>query len=135
MASKSSGHARVYNVTRGTLLASYVMIADSAVSRLIGLLGKSQLPRGEGLWLTSTNAIHTIGMLFPIDLVLLSSTATVVGLRTSVKPYSVVWPNLRARSILELPAQAIANSLTERGDVLQIEMLRERWRPADLVLT
>ena len=61
-------------------------------------------------------------MRFPIDVVMLSRGSTVVELRESVRPFSIVWPNLRATSVLELPVNTIANSRTECGDLLQIEM-------------
>ena len=121
MSSKSNGHARVYNRTRGTLLASCVRIADSFTARLVGLLGTSVLDSGDGMWLVPGNSIHTFGMRFPIDVVMLSRSSSVVELRKAVRPFSIVWPNFRARSILELPLHTIANTRTECGDWLQIE--------------
>jgi len=117
----SKGRVRILNRTKGTLLASCAEVADSIGSRLIGLLGRSSLESGGGMWILPGNSIHTIGMCFPIDIVMLSRETTVVGLRKSVPPFSVVWPNLRARSVLELPADTIARTRTESGDLLQIE--------------
>jgi uncharacterized protein len=119
---KMYGRARIYNCTKGTLLASHAEIADSIRTRLIGLLGRGALDPGGGLWLFPSSSIHTIGMRFPIDVVMLSRDATVVGVCESVRPFSIVWPNLHAKSILELPADTIAKSSTEAGDLLQIEI-------------
>lgn len=121
MASESEGRARVYNRTKGTLLASCAWIANSFVARLVGLLGTEGLDEGQGLWLVPANSIHTIGMRFPIDVVMLDRSSTVVAARESVRPNSIVWPNLRARSILELPANSITSTRTECGDSLRIE--------------
>lgn len=61
-------------------------------------------------------------MRFPIDVILLSRIATVVGVRQSVQPFSVVWPNFRAKSVLELPADTVASSRTGVGDLIEIEI-------------
>jgi uncharacterized protein len=114
--------ARVYNLTKGTVLASCAEIADYARARLIGLLGRRALAPGGGVWLVPGNSIHTIGMRFSIDVVMLDRNAGVVGVRESVRPFSIIWPNLRAKSILELPVDTIAKSSTETGDLLQIEI-------------
>lgn len=122
MSAESKSHARVYNLTKGTLLASCAEVADSVSVRLVGLLGRRSLFAGQGMWLVPANSIHTIGMHFPIDVVMLSRHFVVVALRESVRPFSLVWPNFRAKSILELPADTIAATRTERGDLLQIEI-------------
>jgi hypothetical protein len=116
------GYLRIVNSTRGTLLASRAEVADCFRKRLVGLLGRRALDPGSALWLFPSNAIHTIGMRFPIDVVMLSRNATVVKVWAGVRPYSVVWPNFRAQSVLELPADAIAKSSTVAGDLLKIEI-------------
>lgn len=122
MFTRPKGHARVYNGTKGTLLASRAEIADSMGTRLVGLLGRRTLEPGGGVWLVPSNSIHTIGMRFPIDVVMLGGNARVVEVREAVPPFSIVWPKLHAKSILELPAETIAQTRTEAGDLLQIEI-------------
>src|SRR5437762_4273708 len=61
----------VYNKTKETFLAFRVKIADSIFSRLVGLLGKRSLTPDSGVWICPANAIHTVGMLFSFDLVLI----------------------------------------------------------------
>jgi uncharacterized membrane protein (UPF0127 family) len=122
VSARMHGHLRVFNSTKGTLLASQVEIADSFPRRVVGLLGRRALHPGGGLWLFPSNAIHTIGMRFAIDVVMLSRNATVVKVCERVRPFSIVWPNLRAQSVLELPAHTIAKSCTAAGDLLQIEI-------------
>ncbi len=111
----------VYNETRDTLLARRVTVADSVLSRLVGLLGRASLPPDTGIWIRPCNSIHTIGMLFRFDLLLIDKNHRVVGLRQRVRPFTLTWPNLRANSVLELPADTIVNSRTELGDSLRIE--------------
>ena len=114
-------HVFVYNKTRETFLAFRVKVADSILGRLVGLLGRRSLQPDSGVWIVPANAIHTIGMLFSFDLVLIDKDFKVVGLRELVRPFRVTWPERHAESVLELPAHTIFRSRTQIGDQLLIE--------------
>ncbi len=114
-------HVFVYNKTKETFLAFRVKVADSILGRLIGLLGKRSLQPDSGVWIVPANAVHTIGMLFSFDLVLIDKNFKVVGLRELVRPFRVTWPERHAESVLELPAHTIFRSRTQIGDQLLIE--------------
>jgi len=116
----------VYNKTKETFLAFRVDIADSILGRLIGLLGKRSLRPDGGVWIVPANAVHTIGMLFTFDLVLIDKDFKVVGVRELVRPFRVTRPIFRAESVLELPAHSIFKSRTEVGDQLVIERYEAR---------
>lgn len=120
----------VYNKTKETFLAFRVNVADSILSRLVGLLGKRSLKPDSGVWIVPANAIHTVGMLFAFDLVLIDKNFKVVGVREMVRPFRVTRPILRAESVLELPAHSIFRSRTEVGDELVIERYEARQPPA-----
>src|SRR5882762_3596529 len=111
----------VYNKSKETFLAFRVRVADSIVGRLVGLLGKKSLQPDSGVWIVPSNAIHTIGMMFSFDLVLIDKNFKVVGLRELVRPFRITLPNRKAESVLELPAHSIFRSRTEIGDQLVIE--------------
>jgi uncharacterized membrane protein (UPF0127 family) len=116
----------VYNKTRETFVATDTMVAASYLSRLVGLLGKTrkwaQLCRG--LWIVPSSGVHTIGMLFPIDLIFLSKEKQVVHVEEHVRPFRISKVSLRAESVLELPAHAIYRSGTQVGDRLEIAPVR-----------
>jgi uncharacterized protein len=111
----------VYNKSKETFLAFRVKVADSILGRLVGLLGKRSLKPDSGVWIVPANAIHTMGMLFSFDLVLIDKNFKVVGLREMIRPFRITRPNFRAESVLELPAHTIFKSRTEVGDQLVIE--------------
>jgi uncharacterized membrane protein (UPF0127 family) len=111
----------VYNKTKETFLAFRVNVADSILSRLVGLLGKRSLSPDSGVWIVPANSVHTVGMLFTFDLVLIDKDFKVVGLKELLRPFRLTRPNFRAESALELPAHAIIKSRTEVGDQLMIE--------------
>jgi uncharacterized membrane protein (UPF0127 family) len=119
--SSKDGCVFVYNQTKETFLAFKVRVADSIGGRLIGLLGRKSLQPSCGLWLIPTSCIHTIGMLFPFDVVLIDKNFRVVGVREMVRPFSIVRPRLHAESVIELPVYTIYKSRTEIGDQLVIE--------------
>ena len=114
-------HVFVYNKTKETFLAFRVEVADSVWGRLKGLLGKTSLSQDSGAWIVPANAIHTVGMLFSFDLVLLDKEFKVVGLRELVRPFRITMPNPKAESVLELPAHTIFRSRTQIGDQLVID--------------
>ena len=128
MAGKRGG-VYVYNKTKETFLAFKVTVADSVLGRLVGLLGKRALEPDGGVWIVPCNSIHTIGMLFKIDVVLVDSNLKVVGLHELVRPFSVTSPNFHAESVIELPAHTVFNSRTEIGDQLVIERYEKRPIP------
>jgi uncharacterized protein len=114
-------YVSVYNQTKKASVALRVRVADSILSRLVGLLGTRSLKPGSGMWLFPASGIHTIGMMFALDVVLIDKGLKVVGLREAVQPFSVVWPASCTESVLELPAHTIFTSRTEVGDQLLIE--------------
>ncbi len=111
----------VYNRSKETFLGSHIRLADTYFSRLIGLLGQTSLAPDTGLWIVPGNSIHTFGLTFPIDLVLLDRRKKVVGVREYVRPFSITRPRLNVHSLIELPAHTIYRSRTEPGDQLVID--------------
>ena len=69
----------VYNQTKGTFLAFRVGVADSILGRLIGLLGRKSLKPDGGVWIVPANSIHTVGMLFSFDVVMIDKDFRVVS--------------------------------------------------------
>jgi hypothetical protein len=109
---------RVTNLTRRSLLATRLEVADSAARRSKGLLGRDRLAPGEGLWIVPCESVHTFAMKFPIDLVYLDRNLRIKKLRSAVPPWRLS-ACLTAHSILELPAGAILSSLSQTGDQLE----------------
>jgi uncharacterized membrane protein (UPF0127 family) len=119
------------NVTRETLLAGELEVADSLFAKFMGLMGRPGLGEGAGMWLTGTNGIHMMFMRFPIDAVFLGrpaegSDGAGAG-ADAARPVLSVHPGLRAwiglvplvrgaAGVLELPVGTIARTGTVVGD-------------------
>lgn len=119
----------VYNKSKETFLSFRVRVADSFLSRMIGLLGKRSLKPDGGVWIVPANSIHTVGMLFSFDLVMVDKDFRVVNVKEMVSPFRIVLPKLRAESVLELPQHTIFRSRTAVGDQLVIERYEVRNQP------
>jgi hypothetical protein len=68
-----------------------------------GLLGRDRIASDGGLWLRPCRSIHTFGMRFTIDAVMLDGRDGVVAVRT-LTPGRLLWPRPRARSVVEVAA-------------------------------
>jgi uncharacterized membrane protein (UPF0127 family) len=109
---------RVSNLTRNTVLAACMEVADNAAKRNKGLLGRERLAPGEGLWILPCAAVHTFWMRFSIDLVYLDRKRRIRKLVNAVPPWRLsacLW----AHSVLELPSGTIRATQTQPGDTLE----------------
>jgi uncharacterized protein len=123
-----SSEVYVYNKTRETFVATEAKVANSYFTRLVGLLGKTKrwAQLGKGLWIVPSRGVHTIGMLFPIDLIFLSKEKEVVHVEEHVRPFRISRVSLKAMSVLELPPHTIYRSRTQVGDQLEIARMKEQ---------
>lgn len=106
--------------TSGTTIGTRITIADTSLTRLIGLLGRRQLDPGCGLLIRPSCGIHTFGMLFSIDAVALDKGLWVVKLWPRLAPFRVTSLQRKAHSILELPAGQISDCRIHVGDQLEL---------------
>jgi uncharacterized protein len=91
----------------GRVVCQRCAVADGPLTRMRGLLGRSQLGDGEGLLLRPANSVHTFFMRFPIDVVFIDSEGHVTRVVRALRPWRVAGSR-RARAVLELPAGACA---------------------------
>jgi len=110
---------RLTNLTRQIEIGGCIEIADKGQRRRKGLLGRSGLASGEGLWIVPCEAVHTFGMRFAIDLVYLDRKNRVVKTRSHVGPGRLS-ACLSAHSVVELPSGTVQSKAIERGDLLEL---------------
>ncbi len=108
------------NLTKGNVVASRLVIADTFETRRKGFLGRTTIEPGEGMLLVPCWAIHMVGMKFPLDIVFLDREMRVVDVAVNVKPGVVNRSCRKAHSTLELPAGTVAAKRVEKGDTLQV---------------
>ena len=113
---------QVTNLTRKTVVADSVEVADSGPKRSKGLLGRKGLDPGTGLWIVPCEAVHTFWMQFPIDLIYLDRELRIKKLRSNVRPWRFSGC-LTAHSVLELGVGSIQASQSMPGDKLEFSPL------------
>lgn len=101
------------------MIATHVEWAGTSEQRRRGLLGRSDIGAGQGMYIVPTQWIHMFGMRFPIDVVFLDSNGRVLCVHHELKPNRlsrIVW---RAEGALELPAGTLQRTGTTVGDVIE----------------
>src|SRR5271154_5118 len=97
------------NRTKANTIGTQITVAESSLTRLVGLAGRRRLDAGCGLLIRPSSGIHTFGMLFAIDVVALSKSLKVLKLWHCLVPFRVTGITLKTHSVLELPAGAISD--------------------------
>ena len=111
---------QAFNVTQQRILAHVLTVADSFFRSLVGLMGRTGLDVGHGLWIVPCKSVHTFWMRFPIDVVFLDKHHRVIHLVESLRPFRVSKHLSRAGSVIELPVGAIRTTGTQIGDEIRI---------------
>ena len=118
----------VKNVTRNTIIASRSKIADSAVSRAVGLMFSKPTQAAMVLKFAKETPIslHTFFVFFPIDIILADGELRVVELLKAMPPFNTYSAKRRAKFVIEVPAGTIAKSRTKVGDRLAFLQIVEK---------
>lgn len=90
-------------------------VADTALARLVGLLGRASLDPGEGLVIEPCSSIHTCFMRFPIDVLFVDRDGLAVRAAREVRPFRAALGGPYARRAIELPAGTLARMGIEPG--------------------
>jgi uncharacterized membrane protein (UPF0127 family) len=107
----------------GTVACERCVVADTAPSRMRGLLGRSELEPGEGMLIRPTNSVHMFFMRFAIDVVFVDRELAVRKVVEKLRPWRVAGCR-GARAALELPAGAASRCGITVGERLSLEATR-----------
>jgi len=107
--------------TTGRILARKLLVAETLLSRARGLLGKSELPAGEGLLIRPCSGVHTFFMKFPIDVIFLDGGNCVIAAVSNLKPHRMTRIVGASKSVIELAAGTVDASGTCVGNEVVIE--------------
>lgn len=94
---------RVIEAESGSLVAT-AELADTPLTRMVGLLGREGLEPGAAMLLEPCDTIHTWFMRFPIDVVFASREGEVIRAYDDVGPFRFARGSRRARITIELPS-------------------------------
>lgn len=112
----------IRNTEKAVTIGTRIVLANTFASRLFGLLGKRHLDAGCGVLIRPSSGVHTIGMLFAIDVVALDKNLRVLKVWPRLAPFRVTSVSLKTDCILELAAGQIEHCSIQVGDQLEIIM-------------
>jgi uncharacterized membrane protein (UPF0127 family) len=118
----------VFNKTRESFLSLSVAAADTHLARLRGMLGRVRLKPDGGIWMIPSQGVHTIGVLFALDLIYLDPRHRVIQVIESFGPCRIGPIRRHCSSVLELPTRTIYSSHTQLGDELLICSMQQMGR-------
>jgi|SRR5579875_2405732 len=112
---------RIINKSKATVVGDRITVANSFLTRLIGLMGRKSLAPGEGMLITPSSGVHTCWMRMKIDVVALDKNKRVLRLGHEVKPWRLSGLTLHTAHVLELPAGQIRACGLEVGDQVEVQ--------------
>jgi uncharacterized membrane protein (UPF0127 family) len=101
----------------GTIVCERCVLADTALTRMRGLLGRRELPSGEGILLRPASSVHMAFMRFPIDAVFLDRDLRVLKVASDLRPWRAAGSR-GAKAVLEIPAGEAGRRGVTVGDRL-----------------
>jgi uncharacterized membrane protein (UPF0127 family) len=116
------------NLDTGAVVADRVAVADTRATRAVGLLSRTALEPGEGLWIVPSRGVHTWGMRFAIDVVALDARGVVIDQVSRLRPWRIRLPRRGTAGVLELPSGTLDASGTVLGH--RIEFARGKGEPS-----
>jgi uncharacterized protein len=118
----ASSFVRVVNESRQRVLGARIRVAHSWTARMRGFIMRRPPEAGEGLFLAPCKGVHTYWMSFPLDVLLIDESGTVIAAHAELPPGRRTPLYRRANFALELPMGAISATETCVGDRLS-------WKP------
>jgi uncharacterized protein len=101
----------------GSIVCERCVLGDTVLIRMRGLLGRRELPSGEGILLRPASSVHMAFMRFPIDAVFLDRDLRVVKIAADLQPWRVAGSR-GAKAVLEIPAGEASRRGLTVGDRL-----------------
>lgn len=102
-----------------TILAEKVILAESTLERMKGLLGRSELARNTAMLIRPCRSIHMWFMRFPIDAAFLDEAGRILKISRALKPWQLAFAPRKTTAVLET-AVGVLNSV-QPGDSLVLE--------------
>jgi uncharacterized membrane protein (UPF0127 family) len=103
----------------GRVVCTRCEVAESALRRMKGLLGRRGLGPGQGMLINPAPSVMTFFMRFPIDVVFLDRDRMIVGIKHSLVPWRVAGAR-HAVAALELPAGTAEACALKLGEGLEL---------------
>jgi uncharacterized membrane protein (UPF0127 family) len=104
--------------TKGETLCHKMIVANTMLSRMKGLMFAADLPDCDGLLLKPGNSIHTFFMLFSLDVVFLDKNFKIVKIIYDMTPWKMTRMYFKSHQVLEMKAGTLKKNLNV-GEMLE----------------
>ena len=101
---------KIFNLTKNKLIASNAKEPSSPLAEAVGLIGAR---KASAFILKTRFGIHTVGLLFPIDVLILDKGNKVVRLEENLKPFRFFIWKPHYNTVIELPNVGIEKLNTQ----------------------
>ena len=86
-----------------------------------GLIGAE---KARAVFFKTHFGIHTFGVKFPIDIVILDKGNRVVQIKKGLKPNRIFFWNPKFEKVLELPVGEIEKKGIKKGEIINLELIQ-----------
>jgi len=111
---------KVYNSTQNNLIADDVKVADSFLTRSLGLIPKQYILDNEGLIIKPCCSIHTFFMKIAIDVLFVDKNNCIVALYENVKPWRILPIHLNSSYVIELASGSVSGKNIQKDDIMDM---------------
>ncbi|MDO8752147.1 MAG: DUF192 domain-containing protein [Candidatus Wolfebacteria bacterium] len=107
----------IINRTRSVVLSENVKEAKTYKEKKLGLLGSDGK---TGLFMKTRWGVHTFGMKFPTDVLILDTKNRVVRYKRNLQPSRIFFWNPKHNQVIEIPTNLVGEETVEIGDEISI---------------
>lgn len=107
----------IKNKTKNTIIAKDFQLLKGFLDKSKGLVGKRET---KNVVFYTRFGIHTFGVKFPIDVLILDEKLKVTSVKENLKPNRIFLWNPEYSLVIELEKGTVKKSLTEINDFLEI---------------
>jgi uncharacterized membrane protein (UPF0127 family) len=108
---------KLVNLTQKVTVTNNLIIAKTFIQSTIGLLNQ---PQGTFMMFNTRWGIHTFGMKYPINILVLDQKMKVIKIKQNLQPNKVFFWNPVYKSIIEIPTTIKKEIL--KGNILDIQI-------------
>ncbi len=106
------------NKTKNSIVSKEIKILSGVFKKGVGLIGK----KPEAVILYTRFGVHTFGMKYPLDIIILDNKLKVVRFKENLMPNRIFLWNPIYKTVIELKGGTVKNSKTQINDVLEVKL-------------
>ena len=103
-----------------SVIKLFVKEAANIKDKVIGLIGKE---KPVSLMLKTHFGIHTFGLKFPIDVLILNNKNKIMSIKKNLKPNRIFLWNPKYEKVIELPIGIVQKKAIKINDTIDLKLI------------